>query len=296
MTTSRAIDESSQISLAASRSGEKRTRDEDSEEDDAPLAVSGNVNQNLTAAIKRYATKKRLRSDQIAEDEAFVAVSLWLIRSTSSVVLLNLYKDPPVLREAKSYANNLHLENLIAKIVLAKPPYAVSQDLSVGHIIFSPTPVDIIQTNIYSYGAAILLSVKLMAYKGSTPKNILFTILKKYRFDLSDGIEHKPADLEKIGTSFKGDADAKEIAPKDERQNIFDLTQTMVRNTQCEVNVLLYARVALMRKVYLKEPGTGYWTWGFFLVPTKGPGLEIDIFKILMGRKDLRAVQTITRR
>ncbi|KAJ7480286.1 hypothetical protein B0H11DRAFT_2233408 [Mycena galericulata] len=87
-------------------------------------------------------------------------------------------KDPPALREAKAYAQNLHVENLINKIVVATPPWQVSDDLN---------------KNIYSYAAAILLSVKLSAYKGSIPKNILFAILKKHRFDLPSGIEHNPA-------------------------------------------------------------------------------------------------------
>lgn len=72
-----------------------------------------------------------------------------------------------------------------------------------------------IQTNIYGYGAAVLLSVNLTAYRGNTPKNIIYVrtlssllcpaakicikaILKKHRFDLPAGIEHNPANWAKV--------------------------------------------------------------------------------------------------
>jgi len=63
------------------------------------------------------------------------------------------------------------------------------------------------------------LSVKLNAYKGSVPKNILFVrhfiscsrslnlrfkaILKKHRFDLPVGIEHNPANWSKVKKAVK---------------------------------------------------------------------------------------------
>ncbi|KAJ7504450.1 hypothetical protein B0H11DRAFT_2187375 [Mycena galericulata] len=171
-------------------------------------------------------------------------------------------KDPPALREAKAYAQNLHVENLINKIVVATPPWQVSDDLN---------------KNIYSYAAAILLSVKLSAYKGSIPKNILFAILKKHRFDLPSGIEHNPANRSKvtkavqeaftqlrskfkksISGSIKSGPTAKELLPKKERKNVFELTQIMVQNTQCEVNVHLCARVGFM--TFIKDPSSTYWT------------------------------------
>ncbi|KAJ7502055.1 hypothetical protein B0H11DRAFT_2223949 [Mycena galericulata] len=243
--------------------GDKRAHSElDSDAEETPQAVapSGPVNQNLLSAVQKYASKKRLRTEQKTELEIFL-------------------KDPPALREAKSYARSLHLENLISKIVVATPPWQVGDDLN---------------KNIYSYAAAIILSVKLSAYKGNTPKNILFVrhlrslvpllnsvvkaILKKHRFDLPPGIEHNPADWSKvtkavqeaftqsrskfkkcISSSVKSSPTA-ELLPKKERKNIFELTQIMVQNTQCEVNVHLCARVGFMRKTFLQDPSSTYWT------------------------------------
>ncbi|KAJ7431089.1 hypothetical protein B0H11DRAFT_2262426 [Mycena galericulata] len=219
--------------------------DSDAEETPQAVAPSGPVNQNLLSAVQKYASKKRLRTEQKTELEIFL-------------------KDPPALREAKSYARSLHLENLISKIVVATPPWQVGDDLN---------------KNIYSYAAAIILSVKLSAYKGNTPKNILFVrhlrslvpllnsvvkaILKKHRFDLPPGIEHNPADWSKfkkcISSSVKSSPTA-ELLPKKERKNIFELTQIMVQNTQCEVNVHLCARVGFMRKTFLQDPSSTYWT------------------------------------
>ncbi|KAJ7700873.1 hypothetical protein B0H17DRAFT_925271, partial [Mycena rosella] len=47
--------------------------------------------------------------------------------------------------------------------------------------------------------------------------------------------------------------------PADQHQNIFNLTSAIVKGTKCSVNVVLCARVALMRSVYLKHPGTNFW-------------------------------------
>ena len=75
------------------------------------------------------------------------------------------------------------------------------------------------QVNINNYGLAVMLSVNISAYKGGVPRNhvlvcILFffhddvtfsfkrpqDILKRYRFDLPEGIEHDYANWEKIST------------------------------------------------------------------------------------------------
>ncbi|KAF8187654.1 hypothetical protein K438DRAFT_1764812 [Mycena galopus ATCC 62051] len=62
-----------------------------------------------------------------------------------------------------------------------------------------------------------------------------------------------------IGGSLKVNQKDKNIAPKAQHKTIFDLTTIIVENTQCEVNILLCARVAFMRKVYIKDSGHNYW-------------------------------------
>ncbi|KAJ7280029.1 hypothetical protein C8J57DRAFT_1464465 [Mycena rebaudengoi] len=49
------------------------------------------------------------------------------------------------------------------------------------------------------------------------------------------------------------------LSPGPQQQNIFQLTHTFVDGTNCTVNVLLCARVALMCKVYLTNLGPKFW-------------------------------------
>ncbi|KAF7354475.1 hypothetical protein MVEN_01136700 [Mycena venus] len=236
---------------ATAQTGDKRPHedsddnsDEDAEKSASVAAPRAAVNQNLTGAVQRYITKKCLRGEQAADIEVF-------------------FRDPVAVREAKIYAQGLHLENLLNTIRVATPPWVVSDEPA---------------KNIYSYCAAVLLSDKLAAYKGNVPKNIVFAILKKHRFDLPPGIERIPADWGKVNkavenaqtqfrstlkkairASLKVNRKDKTLAPKAQQKNIFDLTTLIVENTQCEVNVLLCARVAFMRKHFIKDPSSGYW-------------------------------------
>ncbi|KAJ6611591.1 hypothetical protein B0H10DRAFT_2192837 [Mycena sp. CBHHK59/15] len=239
--------------------GEKRSHtamlDNDSENEDDPsitgvAASTGTINQNVAVAAKRYAERKRLRSEQKTELDTFL-------------------KDPASLCEAKLFVDLLHVDNLINQIVIATAPYEVSASL---------------EKNISNYAAAGLLPSKISTYKAANPTNILLAILKKHHFDLPAGIEHNPADWAKVVAAaqdaltqkrakfkkaarllsfclpiLKIEKSDKKYAPGPKRQNIFNLTQVFVDGTQCTVNVLLCARVALMRKVYLLESGPKFW-------------------------------------
>ncbi|KAJ6632546.1 hypothetical protein B0H10DRAFT_2252063 [Mycena sp. CBHHK59/15] len=176
---------------------------------------------------------------------------------------------PASLREAKLFVNLLHVDNLINQIVIATAPYEVSASL---------------EKNISNYAAAVLLPSKISTYKGANPTNILLAILKKHRFDLPTGIEHNPANWAKVVAAaqdaltqkrakfkkaarllsfclpiLKIEKSDKKYVPGPKQQNIFNLTQVFVDGTQCTVNLLLCARVALMRKVYLLESGPKFW-------------------------------------
>ncbi|KAJ7229611.1 hypothetical protein C8J57DRAFT_1534364 [Mycena rebaudengoi] len=148
--------------------------DSDSEKDvntgSAEPPVTGSANPNILGVAMNYAQQKRLRTEQKSELMAFLSISLFRF-------------DPPLLHKAKSLVQALYIENMINKIIIATPPWTVSDDLN---------------RNMYSFAAAILLSAKLSAYKGSTPKTILYTILKKHRFDLPVGIEYNTANWGKV--------------------------------------------------------------------------------------------------
>ncbi|KAJ7277335.1 hypothetical protein C8J57DRAFT_1504167 [Mycena rebaudengoi] len=210
-----------------------------------PSAVRTAVNLNVTAAVRRYAEQKKLRPEQKTQVESFLT-------------------EPASLREAKIFVGILHAENRLKAMEVAKGAYAVSDDL---------------KKNIQSYAVAILLSSKLSTYKGTSPTKVLSSILKKHRFDLPPGIEHNKADFDKvtsaiqdaltqkrsrfkklIGNSLRKDAKPTgRIVPPAQQQNIFDLTQAFTERTECTVNVLLCARVALMRKTFLRDASARFW-------------------------------------
>ncbi|KAJ6597905.1 hypothetical protein B0H10DRAFT_1826742, partial [Mycena sp. CBHHK59/15] len=132
------------------------------------------------------------------------------------------------------YLHALH--NRLDAFETGKPPFAVSDDT---------------ETNIYFYAAAILLSTKLSAYKGSVAKNILLDLLKVNRFDLPPNIERNPAHYAKLVATVqealtqlrsKIKMVVGQPAPSArEHQNIFDLTTHLVQGTKCAVTPELCA-------------------------------------------------------
>ncbi|KAJ6542997.1 hypothetical protein B0H19DRAFT_1077018 [Mycena capillaripes] len=233
------------IAAAQKRSHGTMAGDSDSDDEQGPSAAPASVtnNQNIVAATKLYANKKRLRGDQATELEQFA-------------------NDPPSLREVKLLANLFVVSNELGKLVTSQPSYEVSADLN---------------ANIVKYAPAVLLSSKTTTYKGDAATDSMLVVLKKFRFDIPAGLEHYPADWAKIvgasqyaltqrrskikkviRTSLKPNKDG--VYSSDaEHQNIYDLTQAIIKDTQCSVSVELCARIALMRKVYLKHPGNNFW-------------------------------------
>ncbi|KAJ6559011.1 hypothetical protein B0H10DRAFT_2194958 [Mycena sp. CBHHK59/15] len=229
----------------AAMAGAGNSDDEnDNDNDNDGIPSFSLPNQNTVNAIQRYAERKRLRGEQTTEATIFV-------------------NDTPAVRDTKLLINLLHLSNVLGKIVTSAPPYEVSAAL---------------EKNLHDYATAILLSSKISAYKGSVPTNTLLDILKKHRFDLPVGIENNPADFAKVISavqeaftqlrskfkkallaSLKVHKRATELAPGRQQQNIFKVTQVLVEGTQCSVSVELCARVALMRRTYLKDSGVKFW-------------------------------------
>ncbi|KAJ7441181.1 hypothetical protein B0H11DRAFT_2292471 [Mycena galericulata] len=239
-----AMDQDSPVAPLLTTAQKRPHSDVDDAQSETTAAADPAPNPNTMSAIQRYAEKKRLRVEQATE------VNL-------------LLHDAPAVRHAKLLANIFHVSNQIGAIVTAAPPFEVSPGLT---------------KNIHNYAAAILLSSKISAYKGSVPTNILLNILKKHRFDLPPGIENNPADLAKLVAaiqeaftqlrakfkkallaSLKANKNDKEIAPGPQHQNIFKLTLSFVDGTQCTVTVELCARVALMRQIFLQDSGPKYW-------------------------------------
>ncbi|KAF8950771.1 hypothetical protein BDZ97DRAFT_1686722, partial [Flammula alnicola] len=133
----------------------------------------------------------------------------------------------PLGRQAKLLICLLSVENKVDSFQSAAPPFQVSEEL---------------KTNINNYALAVLLSVKISAYKGNIPRNHILNIISKYRFDLPPRIEHDYASWEKIKTQVsyaltqlqskikKIVRDAPSIISN---QNIFSLAQQIVKDTPC---------------------------------------------------------------
>ncbi|KAJ7726856.1 hypothetical protein B0H14DRAFT_2641011 [Mycena olivaceomarginata] len=195
-------------------------------------------------ALQRLGESKRLRPDQI----------------TDGINAVN-QRTPPAVQGAKMILGLHALFNRLEAFEVGKAPFTVSDDT---------------ETNIAHYAAAILLSTKLSAYKGSVTKNILLDLLKINRFDLPSNIERNPADYAKLvavvrealtqmrskikkglAASFKVN---EEPAPSArEHQNIFELTTHLVHGAKCAVTPEFCARVALMWQVYIEDSGPKFW-------------------------------------
>jgi hypothetical protein len=87
-------------------------------------------NQNVVAAARHYAERKRLRGDQLTELDVFMKVS-HLISVVLSISLFSV-KEPASLREAKLLANIFAFGNQLEQIVAAKPGFELSDDLEVS--------------------------------------------------------------------------------------------------------------------------------------------------------------------
>ncbi|KAJ7724640.1 hypothetical protein B0H16DRAFT_1895392 [Mycena metata] len=201
-------------------------------------------NQNVVVAARHHANKKRLRGEQVTEVEMYL-------------------KDPSPLREAKLLIEVFALTNQLDKVVTSTPAFELSSDLE-------------------KYAHAIILSDKTNTYKGEVPKTALLEVIKRLRLGIPLGLENNPADWAKvvsfaeyaltqtrsktkksIRTSLRPNINKEKktitYGADSEHQNIFQLTTAVVKGTQCSVNVRLCSRVALMRKVYLKNPKGDFW-------------------------------------
>ncbi|KAJ7761725.1 hypothetical protein B0H16DRAFT_1809836 [Mycena metata] len=208
-----------------------------------PLSLStGNilVSRNTTTVVHHHAKKQRLRPEQMTQVDTFMT-------------------DSQTIRETKLYIGILGIQNDLQKIIAAKPAYS--------------------GTNIQVYVAPVLLSPKLATYKGTEPVQLVFNIIKKYRFDTPAGFENIPADAAKITTTIEeaftqGRSKFKKILfssvkimrdkkpvdlPADKHQSLFALAQAFVKGTKCRINPGLCGRIALMRKTFLKFPGSDFW-------------------------------------
>ncbi|KAI0349149.1 hypothetical protein OH77DRAFT_1525888 [Trametes cingulata] len=202
----------------------------------SPAPRQGVNNRNLAAVARRFATQKKLRTEQARELEEF---------TTDTLTVQNI----------KLYGRLMALENRIEKIVVSQPPFEITKHL---------------EENLTLYSNAVFYSSKLAAYKGSVALN--HEITKRMRWGIPPGLEHNAAEWKKIkrkvqdiitqirGAAKKEIKDSVSAADHLEHWDIFCLTEKLLRkNTRCKVTTPVMARVALWRNVFLKHQGENFW-------------------------------------
>ncbi|KAI1786129.1 hypothetical protein LXA43DRAFT_1099571 [Ganoderma leucocontextum] len=229
-------------SIAPSTCGKRSATDaelESSELEDEDLnttsspSASGGTNKNLILVARKVSTQKKLRNDQALEMEDFIASTL-------------------TVQNTLLYGEVLAMRNKLNNILNNPPPFQVSDDLV---------------KNIASYSGGVFFSSKLSAYKGAVPLNHVLDILKCFRFDLPQDIEHNRADWQKViaemqealtqlCSSVKKElkTSVNQADPK-KHIGIFELTDKILSKTDVKITIPIMSRTAVMRAVFLEQPG-----------------------------------------
>ncbi|KAI0684054.1 hypothetical protein BC835DRAFT_1422633 [Cytidiella melzeri] len=192
------------------------------------------ANENLLLHARKYIARKKLKTEAAKEVEKFM-------------------KDPHALKLFKIYTLGLELMASLSSIRAAAPEFRVSEDL---------------QTNIKTFGYAVLLTPRLSSYRDDVPVDI--TLLKTLHLGLPDNIERIPADWAKVKKEvFHKLTQARSIVKKEIKKSlkgnptghvdIFRLTQASASKGSITMTIPLCAQVALMRLVYEEDPSPTYW-------------------------------------
>ncbi|KAJ7477915.1 hypothetical protein B0H11DRAFT_2424388 [Mycena galericulata] len=234
----------------------KRTADDAGLDSDAALSISGALpvavrpNGNHLQVISAYATRKRLRPEQVAEVESFLS-------------------DPFPVQMAKLFVNVKANENALAKFQAAKPKFEINSDL---------------KTNLTRATNATLCSSQITQYKGEAAKNDVQTLLTRHRWgNFVVGTEHDKAAMDVI-QKFIGDVltqsrstikkeivksvevakqkktpDPPSLRPDHTHATIYQLTKTIIQKLSggkaisIPITPALCARVAMMRKWHVRR-------------------------------------------
>ncbi|KAJ7222557.1 hypothetical protein GGX14DRAFT_558649 [Mycena pura] len=207
-------------------------------------------NGNHLQVIGAYATRKRLRPEQVAEVESF-------------------FSDPFPVQMAKLFVNVKANENALAKFQAAKPKFEINSDL---------------KTNLTRATNATLCSIQITQYRGEAAKNDVQTLLTRHRWgNFVAGTEHDKAAMDVI-QKFIGDVltqsrsaikkeivksvetakqkksqDPPSLRPDHTHTTIYQLTKTIVQKLSggkaisIPITPALCARVAMMRKWHVRR-------------------------------------------
>lgn len=142
---------------------------------------------------------------------------------------------------------------------------------SLNNLIKLLTQFDI-KPNFKKYAVAVMASAEISAYTGTVPvQHVMDILVNKCLKDMPPDIENNLVDRRKVESIIKDELTqvrkkwkgliAKSLMSpdKDEHWAIDDLARRAVKDTDIAITHQLCARIAVMRRVYTKVPGRGYW-------------------------------------
>ncbi|KAJ7367151.1 hypothetical protein DFH08DRAFT_797983 [Mycena albidolilacea] len=227
--------------------------DDDSETPPLPGALVLQTNGNHLRMMSSYATRKRLRPEQLAEVESFL-------------------RDPPAVQMAKIFIDMKATKNALDKFQAAKPQFEINAAL---------------KANLTRAVNAILCSSQVTHYKGDSTKSEVQTLLFRHRWgNFVIGTEHDKSSMDTVtkfiadvftqsrsimkkeivksvevaASSGKKNSDAKPaLRPDDTHTTIYQLTKIIVhklcggKNISIPITPALCSRIAVMRKWHVKK-------------------------------------------
>ncbi|KAL0565043.1 hypothetical protein V5O48_016987 [Marasmius crinis-equi] len=222
-----------------------RKRRREDNDDETPDSADGNV----IAVAKRLAVSQKLSGDQINELEAFL-------------------KDSALGRAGRVFITLKNIENKVNAVVTTQEAWKVS---------------DTLKKNLSHYVAAACLSVTIQAYRNDRTTALIMQKIRDMNMELPPNFDQDMAAQSTLKRSIEDTLTQRRSGMKkairasayeqlkpgiwterqgSDCQNIFELTQKLVKGTQCHITPELCARVAIFRyayKAYYEKEGQDYW-------------------------------------
>ncbi|KAJ7191488.1 hypothetical protein GGX14DRAFT_578937 [Mycena pura] len=233
--------------------GVRRPRPEDDDDNDDTItpppsaAYSGNANANDIIAVQEYARRKKLKREHVPEIEMFMTAPL-----------------PPRLYEGMLFVNQLVTHQRLEEIITTQPGFEVSKDalVNIASLCFGA----ILSASARHYKGDALSKSKIMLSRPlGLPNNIeqnTASVKKVLAAINSQMTEARSAIKKDIIKSFKPTKNAKpSMSNATSHQMLSELATTIARHGEAnfQITVELCARIALMRRVYLKDGSEKFW-------------------------------------
>ncbi|KAK1235338.1 hypothetical protein PQX77_001448 [Marasmius sp. AFHP31] len=242
----------------------KRRRVEDDNDTDT---ADGNV---ITVA-KRLAVSEKLSGDQIEDLESFLKASLLhhLEFDLTQLIMSASFQDSALGRAGRVFITLKKIENNLNAVVTKQETWKVSATL---------------KQNINHYVAAASLSVTIQAYKNDRTTTLIMQKIRDMNMELpatfdqdvaaqsalkkavEEALTQRRSTVKKMIRASSYDEITKqtwvERKPGSACQSIIELTQKLIKGTQCHITPELCAWVAIFRyayKSYVDTMGQDYW-------------------------------------